>query len=167
MSMLAKLLGRDGAGLEVEPLRKKHLPDIMPIEQASYPRPWTPGVFQSELELARRGERHYLVARDGNEVVGYGGVMFVVDDAHVTNIAVAGERRRQGVATRLLAELAWEAIARGCHALTLEVRISNVGARYYENIEDAIIMWCNDIQGDEYRVLLDTIRSGSQRRNTP
>ncbi len=179
MSMLAKLLGRDGAGLEVEPLRKKHLPDIMPIEQASYPRPWTPGVFQSELELARRGERHYLVARDGNEVVGYGGVMFVVDDAHVTNIAVAGERRRQGVATRLLAELAWEAIARGCHALTLEVRISNVGAqalyrefgfapagvrkRYYENIEDAIVMWCNDLALPEYRERLTALSPEARR----
>ncbi len=179
MSMLAKLLGRDGAGLEVEPLRKKHLPDIMPIEQASYPRPWTPGVFQSELELARRGERHYLVARDGNEVVGYGGVMFVVDDAHVTNIAVAGERRRQGVATRLLAEWAWEAIARGCHALTLEVRISNVGAqalyrefgfapagvrkRYYENIEDAIVMWCNDLALPEYRERLTALSPEARR----
>jgi ribosomal-protein-alanine N-acetyltransferase len=179
MSMLAKLLGRDGAGLEIEPLRKKHLPDIMPIEQAAYPRPWTPGVFQSELEYARRGERHYIVARDGNDVVGYGGVMFVVDDAHVTNIAVAGERRRQGVATRLLAELAWEAIARGCHALTLEVRISNVGAqalyrefgfvpagvrkRYYENVEDAIVMWCNDIALPEYRQRLAALSPEARR----
>ena len=90
MSVLDKFLGRT-AQLDIEPLRKKHLPDVMPIEQASYPRPWTPGVFQSELELVRRGERHYLAARRGGDLVGYGGVMFVVDDAHVTHGACLGD----------------------------------------------------------------------------
>ncbi len=86
-------------------------------------------MFQSELELAARGERYYLVARDGSQVVGYGGLMFTLDDAHVTNIAVSPGHRRSGIATRLLAELAWEAIARDCHALTLEVRVSNTAAQ--------------------------------------
>ncbi|MDO9174787.1 MAG: ribosomal protein S18-alanine N-acetyltransferase, partial [Actinomycetota bacterium] len=162
MSVLARLLGRaDGGGLVVEPLRRRHMAHVLPIERVSYPRPWTVGVFHSEIEMMRRGERHYLVARDGTEVVGYGGLMFVVGDAHVTNIAVAPERQRQGIATRLLAELAWAAIDRDCTALTLEVRVSNVGAQalyrafgfvpagvrknYYENVEDAIVMWCNDL----------------------
>ena len=168
MSVLARLLGRaSGGGLIVEPLRRRHLPGVMPIERVSYPRPWTEGVLHSEIEMMRRGERHYLVARDGNEVVGYGGLMFVVDDAHLTNIAVKPERQRQGIATRMLAELAWAAIDRGCSALTLEVRVSNSGAqalyrdfgfvpagvrkRYYENVEDAIVMWCNDLALPEYR----------------
>ena len=168
MSVLARLLGKaSGGGLIVEPLRRRHLPGVMPIERASYPRPWTVGVLHSEIEMMRCGERHYLVARDGNEVVGYGGLMFVVDDAHLTNLAVTPERQRQGIATRMLAELAWAAIDRGCSALTLEVRVSNTGAqalyrafgfvpagvrkRYYENVEDAIVMWCNDLPLLEYR----------------
>lgn len=168
MSVLARLLGRaSGGGLIVEPLRRRHLPGVMPIERASYPRPWTVGVLHSEIEMMQRGERHYLVARDGNEIVGYGGLMFVIDDAHLTNIAVTPERQRQGIATRMLAELAWAAIDRGCSALTLEVRVSNTGAqalyrafgfvpagvrkRYYENVEDAIVMWCNDLALPEYR----------------
>ncbi len=179
MSVLAKFLGRAGAGLDIEPLRKKHLPDILLIEQASYPLPWTPGVFQSELELARRGERYYIAARDGGDVVGYAGLLFAVDDAHVTNIAVSPNRRRQGVATRLLAELAWEAISRGCHALTLEVRVSNTGAqalyrefgfvpagvrkKYYENVEDAIVMWCNDLALAEYRERLTELCPEARR----
>ncbi|MDP2291884.1 MAG: ribosomal protein S18-alanine N-acetyltransferase [Actinomycetota bacterium] len=171
MSVLARLLGRaDGGGLVIEPLRRRHMAHVLPIERVSYPRPWTVGVFHSEIEMMRRGERHYLVARDGTEVVGYGGLMFVVGDAHVTNIAVAPERQRQGIATRLLAELAWAAIDRDCTALTLEVRVSNVGAQalyrtfgfvpagvrrnYYENVEDAIVMWCNDLALPEYRDLL-------------
>ncbi len=168
MSVMARFLGRAGGdGLAIEPLRRRHLAAVMPIEQASYPLPWSIGVFHSEIEMMRRGERRYLVARDGNDVVGYGGLMFAVGDAHVTNIAVAVSRQRQGIATRLLAELAWAAIDHGCGALTLEVRVSNVGAqalyrefgfipagirtKYYENVEDAIVMWCNDLALPEYR----------------
>jgi len=168
MSVLARLLGRSGGGeLIIEVLRKRHLAEMLPIEQASYPHPWTIGVFQSELENMRKGDRHYLVALEDGVVVGYAGLMFVVGDAHVTNIAVSPQHTRRGIATRLLAELAWEAIGRGSEALTLEVRVSNVGAqalyrefgfipagvrkKYYENVEDAIVMWCNDIALPEYR----------------
>jgi ribosomal-protein-alanine N-acetyltransferase len=174
VSVLARILGRPGRdGVVIEPLRRRHLAGVMQIENVSYPLPWTAGVFQSEVEMMRRGERQYLVARDGNEVVGYGGVMFVIDDAHVTNIVVAPERQRQGVATRLLVELALAAIERGCVALTLEVRVSNTGAqalyrefgfvpagvrkKYYENVEDAIVMWCNDLALPEYRTRLSEL----------
>jgi ribosomal-protein-alanine N-acetyltransferase len=78
--------------------------------------------------------------------------------------------------------LADAAIERGSGAWTLEVRVSSTGAqslyqrfgfapagvraRYYENTEDAIVMWCNDIQGDEYRALLDSIRVERDERST-
>jgi ribosomal-protein-alanine N-acetyltransferase len=156
----------------------------MDIERVSYPKPWSQNVFQSELELARSGDRHYVVARVGGVVVGYAGLMFVVGDAHVTNIAVAVDRQRSGVATRLLATLAWEAINRGCEAMTLEVRVSNIGAqalyrsfgfvpagvrqRYYENTEDAIVMWCHDIGEASYRQRLTSLcpesATGVERR---
>lgn len=169
MSVLSRLLRRpdDDADIVVEPMRRRDLGLIQTIEQVSYPRPWSPAVFQSELEMARRGERHYAVAWRDGQLVGYAGLMFVMGDAHVTNIAVAPERQRSGIATRLMAELAWQAIARDCVALTLEVRLSNTGAQalyrhfgfapvgvrknYYENIEDAIVMWCHDIADEPYR----------------
>jgi ribosomal-protein-alanine N-acetyltransferase len=168
MSVLTRLLSREADDqLVVEPLRRRHLADVLEIEQVSYPKPWSRNVFQSEVELARSGERHYLVARIGSRVVGYAGLMFVVGDAHVTNIAVAADHQRSGIATRLLAKLSWEAIARGCEAMTLEVRVSNTGAqalyrsfgfvpagvrqRYYENTEDAIVMWCHDIARPVFR----------------
>lgn len=180
MSVLARLLGRAGDGvLTIEPMRRRHLSAIMPIESVSYPRPWPIGIFQSEVELMRRGERHYVVAREDGVVVGYGGVMFVLDDAHVTNVAVAAKRQRAGIATRLLAELAWQAIAHGCQALTLEVRASNTAAqalyhqfgfvpagvrqKYYENSDDAIVMWCNDLVLPEYRERLRELSPESSR----
>lgn len=168
MSVLSRLLGREADDqLVIEPLRRRHLGDVLEIEQVSYPKPWSRNVFQSELELARGDQRYYVLARSGAVVVGYAGLMFVVGDAHVTNIAVATDRQRSGIATRLLARLSWEAINRGCEAMTLEVRVSNTGAqalyrsfgfvpagvrqRYYENTEDAIVMWCHDIGEPPFR----------------
>ena len=167
MSVLSRLLCRDtDEHLTIEPLRRRHLDDVMRIELGSYPKPWSRGVFHSELELARGSERHYIVARVGGTLVGYAGLMFVVGDAHVTNIAVAHDRQRSGIGTELLAALGWEAVRRGCEAMTLEVRVSNTGAqalyrnfgfvpagvrhRYYENTEDAIVMWCHDIGNSEF-----------------
>lgn len=173
MSVLSRLLRRadgptgDSGELIIERMRRRDLGPIMSIENVSYPKPWTVAVFESELEMARRGDRHYVVARRDGRLVGYAGLMFVVGDAHVTNIASSPRHHRTGVATRLLAELAWEAIDRDCQALTLEVRSSNTGAqalyrnfgfapvgvrqKYYENVEDAIVMWCHDIADDPYR----------------
>jgi ribosomal-protein-alanine N-acetyltransferase len=168
MSVLSRLLGKpDEPEFVIEPLRRRHLPGVMPIEQASYPKPWSMNVFQSELEMMRRGERTYLVARAGSTVIGYAGLLYAADDAHVTNLAVAPLHHRRGVATRLLAELAWAAIRRGSTGLTLEVRVSNTAAqalyerfgfqaagvrkRYYENVEDAIVMWCHGIVEAPYR----------------
>lgn len=182
MSMLSRLLrrsGDDGDGLVVEPMRKRHVDEVLPIERVSYPKPWTEATFSSELEMAKRGERTYLVARRGGALVGYAGLMYVVDDAHVTNIAVAPAQQRNGVATRLLAELAWTALGRRCQALTLEVRVTNTGAqelyrrfgfvpagirqRYYENTDDAIVMWCNEIDTDAYRDRLRELCPGAAR----
>ena len=86
-------------------------------------------VFHDELDQVRDGTRLYLIARRGRAVVGYAGLMFVVDEAHVTNVVVHQERRRTGIATRLLGRLASAAISRGCRAWTLEVRASSTGAQ--------------------------------------
>ena len=178
MSTLARFLARaDDGGLVVEPLRRRHVARVLEIERASYPKPWTTTVFHDELDQVGTGHRHYLVARHGRTVVGYGGLMFVVDEAHVTNIAVHPDHRRAGVATRLLGDLAQAAIARGCPAWTLEVRASSHGAqalyrtfgfapagirvRYYEGREDAIVMWCHGIQTSEYAARLASLRRGA------
>ncbi len=171
MSVLSRLLGKaDDEGITIEPMRRKHLAALMPIEQASYPKPWSVNVFNSELEMMRRGERTYLVAMHGRTLLGYAGVLYAADDAHVTNIAVGSPHQRRGVATRLLAELAWAAIERGSTGMTLEVRVSNLGAQalysrfgfesagirknYYENVEDAIVMWRHGIRDATYRARL-------------
>jgi ribosomal-protein-alanine N-acetyltransferase len=152
--------------LVIVPMRRAHIRKIMPIEQQVYPRPWTAQVFVEELEQARVGKRHYLVGTIGDELVGYGGLLYVENDAHVTNIAVHPIWRSRGIATELLLDLAWEANSRGCEAMTLEVRHTNVAAqqlyrrfgfvpagvrkKYYENRDDAIVMWCAGVQEPEF-----------------
>ena len=152
--------------LVIVPMRRAHIRKIMPIEQQVYPRPWTAQVFVEELEQARVGKRHYLVGTIGDELVGYGGLLYVENDAHVTNIAVHPMWRSRGIATELLLDLAWEANRRGCEAMTLEVRHTNVAAqqlyrrfgfvpagvrkKYYEKRDDAIVMWCTGVQEPEF-----------------
>ena len=154
-------------------MRRRHVKSILAIEERVYPKPWTAGVFNSEIDLARRDERHYVVGLLETEVVAYGGLMFAVDEAHITNIAVDPEFQRRGFARRVLLELANVAIDRGFTALTLEVRVSNTAAqamyrrfgfapagirqRYYENTEDALVMWAHDIDSPEYKARLDAI----------
>lgn len=161
--------------LTIEPMRRSHLPEILQIERTAYPQPWTEGVFIDELAMQSRGSRHYLVAKLGGRVVGYGGMIYMDDAAHVTNVAVDVASRRRGVATELMLDLAWEARRRGMSSLTLEVRESNVSAqslyrrfgfvpvgvraKYYENRDDAIVMWCTDIQGDEFEQRLQRIEA--------
>jgi [ribosomal protein S18]-alanine N-acetyltransferase len=162
----------DLAEVSVEPIRKRHLTQIMAIEQQCYPRPWTRSIFESEITQIHPESRWYLVARYRRRVVGYGGLWITGGpppnsrEAHVTNIAVDPTWRRRGLGELLMRHLAEHAISVGCEAWTLEVRASSQGAQamyakfgfvpagvrrnYYENTTDAIVMWCHDIQAPTY-----------------
>ncbi|MGQ0616820.1 MAG: ribosomal protein S18-alanine N-acetyltransferase [Acidimicrobiia bacterium] len=161
--------------VHITAMRRRHLRGVLRIEQEVYPRPWSIGLFMSEL--AMRSGRIYLVARVGLHVVGYVGLMMVGTDGHVTTVAVDPEWHRFKVGTRLLVNLCRRAIDGGADALTLEVRMSNEPAQalyrqfgfapagirknyYVETGEDALIMWAHDVQAPEYRRRLDTLEAG-------
>lgn len=158
----------------IEPMRRRHVRAILDIEDQVYPKPWTSGVFASEIDQVRSGSRYYVIGLASALLVGYGGLLFAAEEAHVTNIAVDPKRRREGFARRILGHLAETAIDRGAQALTLEVRVSNEAAlglyrefgfapagirqRYYENSEDALVMWAHDIQEPEFARRLQRVR---------
>jgi ribosomal-protein-alanine N-acetyltransferase len=164
---------RSTGSVRLEPMHRRHLRDVLAIERGVYPKPWTERIFTDEIEMMHRGQRWYLVARVGRDVVGYCGALLQHPDVHVTNVAVNPEWQGRGVATRMLLALAHRAVAAGYDALTLEVRSSNVGAqalyrrfgfapvgvrqKYYENTEDAIVMWCHDIAEPPYRRRLEQL----------
>src|SRR6185369_14596096 len=75
----------DGLHVELVTMRRRHLRGVLKIEAQVYPRPWSLGLFLSELAL--RSTRIYLVAKVGTTVVGYAGLMLTGTDGHVTTIA--------------------------------------------------------------------------------
>jgi len=160
--------------IEITTMRRRHLRGVLKIEQEVYPRPWSLGLFLSELAL--RTTRVYLVAKVGVTVVGYAGLMLTGSDGHITTIAVDPAWHRKGIGSRLLVELSRLGIAAGCTALTLEVRVSNEAAQemyrrfgyapagvrknyYAETNEDALIMWAHDVDLAPYEARLDEIQA--------
>lgn len=160
--------------IELVPMRRRHLRAVLRIEAQVYPRPWSLSLFLGELTL--RATRSYVVARVGGEVVGYGGLMLMGEDGHVTTLAVDPALHRRGVGTRLLAHLARDAVDRGARHLTLEVRVGNAGAQalyrrfgfcpegvrrnyYVETNEDALIMWAHDIDTQAYAERLASLET--------
>ena len=92
--------GNTQAVLEITPMRRRDLKNVIAIERRIFPSPWSIGLYMSEI--AQPATRAYYVASVGTELVGYAGMMVVVGEAHVTNIGVAPEWQRCGVGRRLL-----------------------------------------------------------------
>lgn len=136
-----------------------HVSQIADLEKICFNDPWSENSIASEL-----GNRlsHWIVALDGEKVVGYVGSQTVLGETDMMNIAVHPDYRKQGIATELIEALIQVLKERGSHSLMLEVRESNdpakelylkmgfelVGIRknYYRNPkENALILrkeWC-------------------------
>jgi [ribosomal protein S18]-alanine N-acetyltransferase len=176
----ARIPGPTDTHVTIGALRRRHLRQVLRIEHKVYPRPWTLGIFTSEL--SQHDARCYLVARVGSTVVGYCGALYSLDDAHVTNIAVDPRWHRHRIGSRLMVALIRASVERGASHLTLEVRVSNVGAqelyrtfgmapagvrsKYYENTEDAIVMWANDIDATAYLERVSAIEASTPGSTT-
>jgi ribosomal-protein-alanine N-acetyltransferase len=146
----------------IRPLIIDDLEEVMALETANAPNPWSEGVFRNELAAENR---IYLAAEEDG-VVGFAGVMVVADEAHVTNLLVEPEWRRRGIGLELMKTLIEAAVEAGARHVTLEVRSQNEAARalyarlglapvgvrkgYYGD-DDALILWAHDIDGEEYR----------------
>ena len=133
----------------------RHIDSLEALEQACFSLPWTRDQLVSQLP----DEQHvFLVADSGNgQVLGYVGMMVVLDEGYISNVAVSPDHRRKGIADALMRALLCEADRRSLSFVTLEVREHNeaaiklyekwgfrpVGKRknYYERpAEDAILM---------------------------
>jgi ribosomal-protein-alanine N-acetyltransferase len=147
---------RPESALEFRSMRYEDIPHVCEIEQEAFTTPWTSGAFHNEL--TNNQFAHYMILDINGEVAGYGGMWLIMDEAHVTNIAIRDTYRGQKLGKRLLQELMRTASFLGAKRMTLEVRASNhiaqslydklgfasAGIRrgyYTDNREDAIIMW--------------------------
>ncbi len=141
--------------LVIRHLSEKDIEGIVEVEEICFPTPWSKNAFQKELEnkLAR-----YMIVEMENKIVAYGGIWFIVDEGHITNIAVHPEYRGLGLGNEIVEALVKECKKNNIISMTLEVRASNhvaqnlykkygfklAGIRpeyYTDNREDALIMW--------------------------
>ncbi len=128
---------------------------ILALEEKCFSLPWTRGMFEDELY---NPNAFYLVLEISGQICGYAGLWKIIDEGHITNVAVHPDFRRSGYGKRLIEALVDYAKMSELIGLTLEVRVSNVAAislyerfgfkasgrrkRYYsDNNEDALIMW--------------------------
>ena len=154
-------------------MRVADLDQVLAIERLSFLTPWSPNAFLTEL--TENAYADYVVAvvpqsgaggsasrpvdhPTGEQVVGYGGMWIVLDESHVTNIAVHPDFRGKKIGELILGGMMTRAVWRGARRMTLEVRKSNLVAQklyvklgfepkgirkdyYTDTKEDAIIMW--------------------------
>ena len=145
--------------LVIEEMKVDDIDGVFEVEKNCFEDYWSKDSFKKELSnnLAK-----YLVAKVDGKVAGYVGIWFVVDEGHITNVAVHEDYRGQKIGDQLIKELVQVCKDNKIVSMTLEVRTSNTVAqnlyRKYgfkmagirkeydsNNKEDAIIMW-NDIK---------------------
>ncbi len=146
--------------ITVRPMVMTDVDGVMAVEHDSFLTPWSRSAF--EEELAQNRLARYIVAVENDEIVGYAGTWLVINEAHVTNVAVSGQRRREGIGRLLMQKLMELARENDMESMTLEVRVSNAAARhlyqqlgfveagirknyYSETKEDALILWCEKL----------------------
>ena len=146
----------------IEQMTSKDIDGVFKVEKNCFEDYWSKDAFKKELtnDVAR-----YLVAKIGDKVVGYVGIWFVMDEGHITNVAVHEDYRGQKIGDKLIQSLVKLCKESNIVSMTLEVRVSNIVAQnlykkygfklagirkeyYSNNKEDAMIMW-NDVKAVE------------------
>jgi len=142
--------------VKIRRMAKEDIDAVMEIERDCFTVPWSRNAFLMEIEENKFAR--YVVAEKDGWIVGYGGMWLVIDEAHITNIAVRSAYRRQGFGRKILSEMIRVAEEEGILRMTLEVRRSNDAAQrlyqefgfrfcgvrpgyYQDDHEDALIMW--------------------------
>ena len=111
--------------VQILPMQAADVPQVAELEKACFSDPWLESVLSHELENELS---LWLVAKNGDTVLGYIGSQSVLDEADMMNIAVREEARRQGIAKKLILALCARLADKGVRSLTLEVRDSNEAA---------------------------------------
>lgn len=144
----------------IRPMCLKDVDAVAAIERAVFAHPWSRDSFRQEK--TRNAAARYLVAEERGEIIGYAGAWVILDESHITNIAVREDCRGRGIGRKLTETLLRTLSSLGAAYATLEVRESNLRAqqlykslgfvsvgrrkRYYEdNNEDAFLMVCQSM----------------------
>ncbi len=153
--------------ITIKRMTPEDIDGVISIEEQAYgDHHWSKDSFMNELnnELAR----YYSLFNENNELCGYAGCWHILDEAHVTNIAISANHRRKKYGEALLKRIIDDCYLEKIKYITLEVRVSNQAAinlytkygftsfgtrkgYYQNNNEDALIMWTKNIFFDEFK----------------
>lgn len=142
--------------MRIRPMQESDLEKIMIIEHASFSSPWSLHAFVSELK-ENEYARYFCLELEG-QIIGYMGLWFILEEGHITNVAIAPDHRGKRRGEILMQSVIQMMVKEGMERMTLEVRASNVQAQrlyerlgfvtagvrkgyYSDNREDALIMW--------------------------
>jgi len=165
--------------ITVRPMRASDIETVTRIERQSFSTSWTVQAYLNELS---NPAAIYLVAAVGDRdagterIIGYGGLWLIMDEAHITTIAVIPELRGRKIGDRILCRMLQSVLEKGGSRATLEVRETNLPARklyekygfeyvavrkrYYEDTgENAEILWINDMLTPEWKRLFAANRA--------
>lgn len=142
--------------VEIVKMSAEHVKEIAEIEKVSFKTPWSAQMIADEL---KNPLAHYFVIEKDAQVVAYMGFYRILDEAHITNIAVKPDEKRKGFGKKLLEFALNDMVENGVSKVTLEVNEHNVPAinlyesfgfkmagrrkKYYEGVDDALIYWLN------------------------
>jgi ribosomal-protein-alanine N-acetyltransferase len=160
--------------MAIEPMAQGDLAAVLRIEGLSFSTSWPANAFSNEIRDNKLA--HYFVGRLGDTLVAYGGIWVILEDSHITTIAVHPEYRGLKLGEEMLIKLLDEAIVQGASWITLEVRESNDVAQklyrkygfttvstrrgyYSDNGENALVMWAGNLKGELYAARLRALRS--------
>lgn len=157
--------------VKIRPMRKEDIDSVISVEAMAYgEHHWSKDSFLSELsnDLAK----YFSVFNENDELIAYCGSWHILEEAHITNIAVSTDYRRKHIGEALLKTVIDECYKNMVKYITLEVRASNnpaialyekygfksLGLRkgyYQDNNEDALIMWTENIFYEKFKSLYD------------
>lgn len=135
---------------------EQDIPSVVGIEEEAFATPWTEEIFEHEMN--GNAYAHYIVAVENEEVIGHCGMWVVLDECHITNVAVRKRLRGHGIGEKLMSEAIKLCKEMNVKLMTLEVRVSNHTAQslyrklgfqdggirknyYTDDRENALVMW--------------------------
>ena len=160
---------------KIEKMTLASLDEVMQIEALAYGKHhWSRDSFVAEID--NKISTYNCAIDESGKMAGYMGLWKIIDEGHVTNLAVHPDFRRKGVAKALLLSALEECYIEKIKYLTLEVRVSNQGAinlyesfgfkslgvrkKYYQNNnEDALIMWSENIFSENFKKRYEDLKA--------
>ncbi|MFS0779977.1 ribosomal protein S18-alanine N-acetyltransferase [Neobacillus sp. 3P2-tot-E-2] len=139
-------------------MKEEDIDQILEVEHASFATPWSREAFYNEIYNNKFAV--YIVLEEDQKIIGYVGAWVVIDEAHITNVAILPSHRGKKLGEALLRKMMTVAKDMGARSMTLEVRVTNNVAQslyrklgfqnggirknyYTDNQEDALVMWVN------------------------